>query len=105
MTRNARAAEEVQDLVITFHSCGHARDSMPEWAKDPIYDGEPIFMILAEMEAMLAEEAELEFDADVLDRLRGHCDLCGEPPAKREQLQIDGGLALCSGCWTGGEDP
>jgi len=78
---------------------------MPDWAEDPIYDGEPIFMILAEMEAyretMLAEE----FDVDMLDRLLGRCDLCGELPVKREQLQIDGGLALCSGCCTRGEDP
>lgn len=91
---------------MMFHSCGH-HDALPEWAKDPIYDGEPIFMILAEMEAdraaMLAEEAEREFDADTRYRLAGRCDLCGEHPGKREQLQIDGGLALCSGCSTGGE--
>lgn len=85
-------------------SDNYARASLPEWANDPIYDGEPIFLILAAREAELADEAELELDADLLDRLRGRCDLCGELPALREQLQIDGGLALCSGCSTRGED-
>jgi hypothetical protein len=98
------------------HSCAHARAELPEWAQDPMYDGEPIFMILAEMEAdreewlaeqaeLAAEEAEREFDADVRDRLRGRCDLCGQLPREREHLQIDGGLALCSGCSARGEDP
>jgi len=104
MTRNARPAEEVQARVITFHSCAHARASLPEWAQDPIYEGEPIFMIVAGMEEMADAEAEREYEADVLDRLRGRCDLCGELPAKREQLAIDGGLALCSGCSTRGDD-
>lgn len=104
VTRNARPEEEVLPPVITFHSCAHARASLPEWAQDPIYEGEPIFMIVAGMEDMAAEQADLEYEADVLDRLRGRCDLCGELPAKREQLAIDGGLALCSGCSTRGDD-
>jgi hypothetical protein len=107
--RNARGAGEVQALVITFHSCGHARASLPEWAQDPIFDGEPIFMIVAEMEAdrlyfaqLEADEqreaAEAEFAADIADRIAGPCDVCREWPVGRERHQIDGGLAVCSSC-------
>lgn len=80
--------------------CCNLDDSLPrpDGFEPDDYLGRALFELVLEQEQEDREEREREeFEADLLDRLLGRCDCCGEL-ASPGRLVVSGELALCDAC-------